>query len=82
MSFAITNFIYTLGLLVGMLFLLEVGRRIGLWRMAVDTEGARAGIGTVGGGAPRAFGIADRFFFFGCGGPVRCAAAANYRRSK
>lgn len=42
MSFALTNMIYTLGLLVGMLFLLEVGRSIGLWRMAVDTEGALA----------------------------------------
>jgi hypothetical protein len=30
-----------------MLFLLEVGRRIGLRRMDVDAEGARAGIGTV-----------------------------------
>ncbi len=38
MSFALTNMIYTLGLLVGMLFLLEVGRRIGLWRMAVERE--------------------------------------------
>ena len=47
MNFALSNLIYTIGLLLGMLFMLEVGRRIGLWRMAVDTEGARAGIGTV-----------------------------------
>jgi hypothetical protein len=32
-----------------MLFLLEVGRRIGLRRMDVDAERARAGIGTVEG---------------------------------
>ena len=33
MNFALINLIYTIGLLLGMLFLLEVGRRIGLRRM-------------------------------------------------
>jgi hypothetical protein len=65
MSFAITNLIYTLGLLVGMLFLLEVGRRIGLWRMAVDTEGARAGIGTVEGALLALLGLLIAFSFSG-----------------
>jgi hypothetical protein len=65
MGFAITNLIYTLGLLVGMLFLLEVGRRIGLWRMAVDTEGARAGIGTVEGALLALLGLLIAFSFSG-----------------
>jgi hypothetical protein len=65
MSFAITNLIYTLGLLVGMLFLLEVGRRIGLWRLAVDTEGARAGIGTVEGALLALLGLLIAFSFSG-----------------
>lgn len=49
MSFALTNLLYSIGLLLGLLLLLEVGRRVGLRRMAADTEGARAGIGTVEG---------------------------------
>ncbi|HEY7915058.1 MAG TPA: hypothetical protein VIG62_24330, partial [Blastocatellia bacterium] len=46
-NFALTNLIYTAGLLLCTLFLLEVGRRIGLRRIGVDAEGARAGFGTV-----------------------------------
>jgi len=38
-----------LGLAVGMLLLLELGRRIGRRRLAGDAEGARAGTGAVEG---------------------------------
>ena len=65
MSFAVTNLVYTLGLLLGMLFLVEVGRRIALWRMAVDTEGARAGIGTVEGALLALLGLLIAFSFSG-----------------
>lgn len=65
MSFALLNVIYTIGLLLGMLFLLEVGRRIGLRRMAVDTEGARAGIGTVEGALLALLGLIIAFSFSG-----------------
>ena len=70
MNFALTNLIYTVGLLLCMLFLLEVGRRIGLRRMAVDAEGARAGIGTVEGALLALLGLLIAFSFSG--------AAARY----
>jgi len=70
MNFALINFIYTVCLLLGMLFLLEIGRRIGLRRMAVDTEGARAGIGTVEGALLALLGLLIAFSFSG--------AAARY----
>jgi hypothetical protein len=65
MSFALINLLYTVGLLLGMLFLLEVGRRIGLRRMAVDAEGARAGIGTVEGALLALLGLLIAFSFSG-----------------
>ena len=65
MNFALVNLIYTIGLLLGMLFLLEVGRRIALRRMAVDTEGARAGIGTVEGALLALLGLLIAFSFSG-----------------
>jgi hypothetical protein len=65
MNFALANLIYTIGLLVGMLFLLEIGRRIGLRRMAVDAEGARAGIGTVEGALLALLGLLIAFSFSG-----------------
>jgi hypothetical protein len=65
MGFALINLLYTVGLLLGMLILLEVGRRIGLRRMAVDTEGARAGIGTVEGALLALLGLLIAFSFSG-----------------
>ena len=65
MNFALINLFYTFGLLLGMLILLEVGRRIGLRRMAVDTEGARAGIGTVEGALLALLGLLIAFSFSG-----------------
>ena len=40
MNYALVNFMYTIGLLLGMLFLLKIGRRTALRRTARDTEGA------------------------------------------
>jgi hypothetical protein len=65
MSFALMNWLYTVGLLLGLLFLLEAGRRIGLRRMAVDAEGARAGIGTVEGALLALLGLLIAFSFSG-----------------
>lgn len=65
MNFALINLFYTFGLLLGMLILLEAGRRIGLRRLAVDTEGARAGIGTVEGAILALLGLLIAFSFSG-----------------
>ena len=65
MNFALVNFVYTIGLLFGMLLLMEVGRRVGLRRMAVDAEGARAGIGTVEGALLALLGLLVAFSFSG-----------------
>ena len=65
MNFALINLFYTAGLLIGMLISLEVGRRIGLRRLAVDPEGARAGIGTVEGALLALLGLLIAFSFSG-----------------
>lgn len=70
MNFALLNLIYTLGLLLGMLIVLEAGRRIGLKRIAEDTEGARAGVSTVEGSILALLGLLIAFSFSG--------AAARY----
>ena len=65
MGFAFVNLIYTAGLLIGMLLLMEVGRRIGLRRISEDKEGARAGIGTVEGALLALLGLIIAFSFSG-----------------
>lgn len=65
MNFALINLIYAVGLLLGMLCLLEVGRRIGLRRMVVDSDGARAGIGTVESALLALLGLLIAFSFSG-----------------
>jgi hypothetical protein len=54
-----------LGLLAGMLLLLEIGRRIGLQCMAKDVEGARAGLGAVEGAVFGLVGLLLAFTFSG-----------------
>ena len=49
MSYQAATFLFVIGLFVGMVLLLEVGRRIGLHRKGKDPEGARAGLGAVEG---------------------------------
>jgi hypothetical protein len=65
MNFTLINLIYSIGLLLGMLFLLEVGRRIGLRRMDMDSEGARAGVGAVEGAIFALLGLLIAFSFSG-----------------
>jgi hypothetical protein len=65
MNSALLNLLYTVGLLLGMFMALEIGRRIGLKRMAADTEGARAGIGTVEGSILALLGLLIAFSFSG-----------------
>jgi hypothetical protein len=52
-------------LFVGMLVLLEVGRRIGLRHLAIDAEGARAGVGAVEGAVFALLGLLVAFTFSG-----------------
>jgi len=57
--------LFALGLLLGMLILLEIGRRIGIRRMAQDAEGARAGVGAVEGAIFGLLGLLIAFTFSG-----------------
>jgi hypothetical protein len=49
MDLIIAALLSTAGLFLGMLVLLEIGRRIGVRRLAKDPEGAMVGVGTVEG---------------------------------
>ena len=53
------------GLFAGMLVLLETGRRLGLRRLARDSEAARAGFGVVGGAIFALMGLLIAFTFSG-----------------
>src|SRR5437870_1497571 len=55
----------TLALFCGMLVPLEIGRRIGVRRMAQDPEGARAGIGAIEGAVFGLLGLLIAFTFSG-----------------
>ncbi len=54
-----------IGLFIGILILLEVGRRIGGRRLAIDPEGARAGTGAVEGAVFALVGLLIAFTFSG-----------------
>ena len=49
MSHAVTVFLITFGLFLGMLFFLQIGRRAGIRRMKEDAGGAGEGVGAVDG---------------------------------
>jgi hypothetical protein len=55
----------TIGLSISMLILLEIGRRIGVRRLAQDPEGARSGLGTVEGAVFGLLGLLIAFTFSG-----------------
>jgi len=57
--------LFTVGLFFGMLLLLEVGRRIGVRRIAKDPEGASAGLGAVEGAVFGLLGLLLAFTFSG-----------------
>src|SRR5262245_20373776 len=49
MDFVLLALLCTAGLFLGMLVLLNIGRRIGMRRLANDPDGAMVGVGTVEG---------------------------------
>jgi hypothetical protein len=57
--------LFTLGLFIGMLFLLEIGRRIGIRRLTNDPEGVRAGTGAIEGAVFALLGLLIAFTFAG-----------------
>ncbi len=65
MTHALIAFSVTLVLFLGMLLLLDVGRRIGARRRAQDPEGAGAGIGAVDGAVFALLGLLIAFTFSG-----------------
>lgn len=67
MSFTLSAFLWSLGLFAGMLLLLEVGRRLGQFRIAQDPEGARAGFGAIEGAVLALLGLLLAFTVTGAG---------------
>ena len=65
MDHGIQVLLFAVGLFLGMLMLLEVGRRIGARRLAQDPEGAEAGVGTVEGAVFALLGLLIAFTFSG-----------------
>ncbi len=65
MSFACTSLLFASGLFAGMLGCLEVGRRLGIRRLASDPEGSRAGFGAVEGAVFGLLGLLVAFTFSG-----------------
>jgi hypothetical protein len=65
MDYAIVSMVFAAALFLGMLLLLELGRRIGTRRLARDTEGARAGLGAVEGAVFGLLGLLIAFTFSG-----------------
>ncbi len=65
MFFTSTVLAIAVGLFLGMVLLLEIGRRIGIKRLQQDPEGARAGIGAVEGSVFGLLGLLIAFTFSG-----------------
>ncbi|HSD53599.1 MAG TPA: DUF4239 domain-containing protein [Burkholderiales bacterium] len=65
MNFTLTAMLLAGGLFVGMLFCLEIGRRIGVRRAALEGEAARAGAGVVDGAVFALLGLLIAFTFSG-----------------
>jgi hypothetical protein len=61
----VTALIIAIGLFIGILILMDVGRRLGARRLASDPEGARAGTGTVEGAVFALLGLLVAFTFSG-----------------
>jgi hypothetical protein len=57
--------LFALVLLIGMLLLLEIGRRVGVRRRPKESEGERGGLGTVEGAVFALFGLMVAFTFSG-----------------
>lgn len=65
MSFQLETILLAIGLFCGMMFLMEMGRRIGLARRARDPEAAHKGIGAVEGAVFALLGLIIAFTFAG-----------------
>lgn len=65
MYYALIASLFAGGLFLGMLILLELGRRMGTRRMAKDPEGARVGVGVVEGAVFGLMGLLIAFTFGG-----------------
>jgi hypothetical protein len=65
MNRELISLLFAAGLLVGMMLLLELGRRLGRRRESRDTEGARAGLGAVEGAVFALMGLVVAFTFSG-----------------
>src|SRR5882724_13542063 len=65
MTYTLYTALLSLGLFVGMLVLLEVGRRIGVQRLAQNPEGAEAGVAVVDGAVFALLGLLIAFTFSG-----------------
>jgi len=65
MEFELHTLLFTVGLFVGMLICLEIGRQIGIRRLARDPEGARVGVATVEGSLFGLLGLLIAFTFSG-----------------
>jgi hypothetical protein len=65
MERAVSAPLFAAGLFVGMLLCLEVGRRLGIRRLARDAEGVAAGLGKVEGSSFALFGLLLAFTFSG-----------------
>jgi hypothetical protein len=61
----ISPLLYAVLLFLGMLTLLEVGRRLGVWRRPKESEGERGSVGTVEGAVFALFGLMVAFTFSG-----------------
>jgi hypothetical protein len=64
----ISPLLFALLLFIGMLVLLEVGRRLGVRRRPKESEGERGGLGTVEGAVFALFGLMVAFTFSGAAG--------------
>src|SRR5437660_11996470 len=61
----IPGLLFALLLLIGMLVLMEIGRRFGVRRRPKESEGERSGLGTVEGAVFALFGLMVAFTFSG-----------------
>lgn len=65
MELALRVLLITVALFLGMLLLLEIGRRLGVRRLASDPDGARAGTGAIDGAVFALLGLLVAFTFSG-----------------
>jgi hypothetical protein len=72
MNLVSSTFLTALGLLLGMVLMMEVGRRVGVRRLAADPQAALSGTGAVGGAVFGLLGLLVAFTFSGAA--ARCDA--------